>query len=402
MTSPLIAAVRLTYPVAGAPIQVTWPQNKTIKYEVDETVAAKYGPTIEKAFAAWTAVTDANVKFESAGVGNVRWGQDGVNSVTALDTLFKDQGFLALTTNWYDSKGVMTEADIQVDSTLVGSSYPALSTIEHEVGHLLGLDHSAVLSSIMYPYVSKDTTPNLDSDDRIAISGVYPRVDPALVGATLTGRVVNDSGGVYAAQVVAVNDRGEPVATGLTETTGDFTLEGVPAGNYRLYAEPLDGPVDSHNLAGVYASQKLTTFPTRFLSTSPMRVESGKVYGNLTINVSGAPPRLNPKYIGATPSTTDFALSSSPVTLKPASTMSVAVGGDGFTSGMTTFEVLNPNVKRVSDFHYASNFVWATFQVGADAPASSSTIQVSSGNESAMLTGALRIDGVVRARAVRH
>lgn len=404
---PSFAGVRLTYPVAGAPMQVAWPQNTAIRYEVDRTVADRYGTTIDKAFAAWTAVTDANVRFESAGVADVKWGEDGINSVTALDSLFKDQGFLALTTNWYDTKGMMTEADIQVDSSLVGSAYPALPTIEHEIGHLLGLDHSAVLSSIMYPYVAKDMTPNLDSDDRIAISGVYPKYDPALVGATLNGRVVNDSGGIFAAQVVAVNERGEPVATGLSETTGEFTLEGVPAGSYRLYAEPLDGPVDPRNLAGVYGAAKVTAFPTQFISGPAMHVDSGKVYGNLTINVAGVPPRLNPKYIGVSASGSDFTLNSSPITLKPGATMAIAVGGDGFTSGMTKFEVLNPSVKRISDFKYAANFAWATFQVSPDASGTSAIIQVSnSPTESAMLTGALRIDGPLantnRGRSVRH
>jgi hypothetical protein len=403
IASPLMAGVRLTYPVGGVSTEVAWPQNTSIRYEVDPAVAAKYGPTVDKAFAAWTAVTDANVKFESAGIGNVKWGQDGVNSVTTLDSLFKDQGFLALTTNWYDSKGVMTEADIQVDSTLVGSSYPALPTIEHEIGHLLGLDHSAVLSSIMYPYVAKDMTPSLDSDDRIAISGVYPKYDPSLVGATLTGRVVNDTGGVFAAQVVAMNERGEPVATSLTGSSGDFTLEGVPAGTYRVYAEPLDGPVEPRNLTGVYSAVKVTAFPTRFASSTPMRVDSGKVYGNLTVNVAGTPARLNPKFIGVSPSASaDFSLCSSPVMLKAGSTVSLAVGGDGFTSGMTTFEVLNPAFRRVSDFHYASNFAWATFEIAPDAAATSAVIQVTSGNETAMLTGALRLDGATRGRAVRH
>jgi hypothetical protein len=65
---------------------------------------------------------------------------------------------------------------------------------------------------------------------------------------------------------------------------------------------------------------------------------------------------------------------------------------------------MNPAVKRVGDFRYASNFVYATFQIAPNATTGSSVILVTSGNESAALTGALRIDGgspPSRARLVR-
>jgi hypothetical protein len=60
---------------------------------------------------------------------------------------------------------------------------------------------------------------------------------------------------------------------------------------------------------------------------------------------------------------------------------------------MTTFQVLSPAVKRVSDFRYAANFVYATFQIAPTAGSGSSVVMVTNGNESAALTGALRIDG---------
>src|SRR6185369_949059 len=172
----------------------------------------------------------------------------------------------------------------------------------------------------------------------------------------------------------------------LSDANGDFVLQAVPDGTYRVYAEPLDGPVDPRNLAGVWRDAKVTSFATRFAGGAPIRVVSGNVYGNLNINNAGAPVRLNPKWIGVTQGTSaDFALVSMPSTARPGQTISVAVGGDGFTSGMTTFDVLNPAVKRISDFHYAANFAYATFQVASDAPSGSSVILVTSGNESATL-----------------
>jgi hypothetical protein len=68
---------------------------------------------------------------------------------------------------------------------------------------------------------------------------------------------------------------------------------------------------------------------------------------------------------------------------------------------MTTFEVPNPSFHRVSDFRYAGNYVSANYRIDDDAAASSSVVLVKSGNESAALTGALRVISRVRNRVAR-
>jgi hypothetical protein len=410
---PSYAATRLTYPMSGAPTPVYWAKSAfPLSYIVDRRVATAFNGAegmVDKAFAAWTQVSDADITFRSLGVGDgLQAGPNGQNSVTLMDDLFKGQGFIAATTNWYDiPTGQMREADIQVDASMMKGDYNVQLALEHEVGHLLGLDHSGVLSSVMYPWVSKGGPTALTSDDTVAISAIYPKSDVSAMGATLQGRVMGDSGGIFAAQVVAVNDQGEPVATALTNNNGDFTLQPVPPGTYRLYAEPLDGPVDPRNLDGVWRDAKVVSFPTEFFGGS-IRVESGKIYGNLVVNSNGA-TLLNPKWVGVTPSgRTDFSLSAAPASLKAGDTVSIAVAGDGFTSGMTTFEVLNPGVRRLSDFKYAGNYVYALFSVGTNATSGSAVIEVRSGNETAMLTGALSVTGgqggggTPRVRAIRR
>ena len=49
----------------------------------------------------------------------------------------------------------------------------------HELGHNLGLEHSNVRSSIMYPYLLYDNT-RLHSDDIAGIQALYgrPKIDP--------------------------------------------------------------------------------------------------------------------------------------------------------------------------------------------------------------------------------
>ncbi|HEX6096498.1 MAG TPA: matrixin family metalloprotease [Thermoanaerobaculia bacterium] len=406
LSLPAFAATRMTFDIHGTATPIEWaPTAFPLRYDIDRRVTdlnPNAAAMIDRAFGAWQSLPDVSLRFESRGVvPAVKPGSDGI-SVSLADDLLSGQGAIAVTAYTFDSStGRMLDADIRLDPSIFDGVVNAQAALEHEVGHTLGLDHSAVLSSVMYPYVGPSgTQAELDADDRIAISTIYPKNDPTLRGATLQGRVLGDDGGIFAAQVVAVDEHGQPVASGLTNATGEFTLLTVPAGRYRLYVEPLDGPVVVSALQGTWRQAALKPFPTEFFPTT-IQVENGKVYGNLVMNTAGA-VRLNPRLIGATdPSATTVSLNSSPVAVRPGQTIKLTIGGDGFVSGMTEFEVLNPAFRRVSDFEYWGDAVSATFALAPDAPSASSVIVVRNGNEMATLTGALRVYGSRRARAIR-
>jgi hypothetical protein len=403
---PAYPAARLTYQLNGVAVPVSWETSAfPLRYAIDRRIVAakpEMESVIARAFAEWSAVDDASLTFAPAGVvDGARPGKDGQNSISVADDLFRDQHFLAVTTNWYDDRGHLAEADIQIDAGTLTGSCDFQQLVAHEVGHMLGLDHSGVLSSVMYPYVGKVGAQALDSDESIAISELYPKINRGEGGATLSGRVIGDGGPIFAAQVVALGPNGEPVASALTDPQGNFSLDGIPAGTYRLYAEPLDGPVDVQNLSGVWRNAKVKSFPTQFADGGAIAVQGGKVYGNLMLNVSGI-VQLNPKWIGASaPDASDVSLAAAPVLVHAGDTISLAVGGDGFTSGMTTFEIPSPSFHRVSDFRYASNYVSATYRIDSDVAAGSAVVLVKSGNESAALTGALRVAAKTRLRVAR-
>jgi hypothetical protein len=404
--APLFGAAQLTYSLPSGSQPVSWsPSAFPIQYQIDRRVASltpQGVALIDDAFAAWAAIPDTTVAFRDAGVADVKAGMDGRNTISVADALFRDQNYIALTTNWWDKDGRMTEADIEIDPVAANGKYNIQQLVEHEVGHFLGLDHSAVLSSVMFPYVGAGPTAPLDSDERLAIGYMYPKVDPALDAAILSGRITGDNGGIFAAQVVAIDQDGRPVATALTDEKGEFVMRGVPAGTYRLYTEPLDGPVETKNLSGVYQNAQMKAFPTRFLG-GPMRVESGKVYGNLVMNTAGS-VRLNPIWVGTCAANgVDAALSSNAITVRSGQSISLAVAGEGFVGGMTTFEVLTPGFHRTSEFRYGGNYVSATFTVDAKTQSGSAVILVSnSPTEQATLTGALRIQGAERVRVARR
>lgn len=404
---PLSGATRLTYTMGDSSVPVYWPKSAfPIAYQVDRRVTTTLpSGAVDRAFEVWSGAQDVDLTFNDLGVADgLKAGQDGKNVITMTDDLFANQKAIAVTSNWYDGNGKLTEADIQLDMSLSRSDYNIQSALAHEIGHVLGLDHSAVISAVMYPYVTRGTdAPALDSDDRVAIASIYPKTDPFMVGGTLHGKVIGDTGGIFAAQVVAVNEQGEPIATGLTNTLGEFELRGIPPGKYRVYAEPLDGPVDVRNLTGVWRQAKVTSFPTRFSDTTDIQVDTGKIIGNLIVNTSG-PNQLNPKWIGFNMTGSDqFNLSTTAAPVKPGQSITLAIAGDGFTSGMTKFEVMNPGFHRQGDFHYSANYMFATFNVDATAPGGSAVILVTNGNQNATLTGALRVaHAASRTRGVRR
>ncbi|HEX9985257.1 MAG TPA: matrixin family metalloprotease [Thermoanaerobaculia bacterium] len=409
LTLPAFGATRLTYPIKGQTTAVSWPAASfPIAYQIDRKILNQLPDAqtvVAGSFNTW-ALPETQISFREGNPvdASPRRVKDGRNVVSLASGLYEDDGFIALTTNWYTDSGDLYESDIELDPSLLKSDYNLSQTLGHEVGHLLGLDHSAVLSAVMYPWVGREKDAfTLDSDDRIAVSTIYPKndFDPTLATGTLQGRVSGDSGGVFAAQVVAVNEFGQPVATALTSATGDFELRGIPPGDYRIYAEPLDGPVDKNNLAGVWRSAKADPFRTQFYDDRPLRVEQGRVYGNIVMNGAGT-AQLNPRWIGiADEDANGFSLSTRPVTVKAGQRVVLAVAGDGFIP-TTEFEVLNPGFKRVSEFTHAANYVSATYEVKSGAPGGSAVILVRSGSETATLTGALRVQSAPKMRAVRR
>jgi len=246
------------------------------------------------AFATWTAAPNTGI-FVSRGpdtqVSSPAF--DGINLICfTCVTDFNSDGTLAVTftttangAGAADKHGSMSrfagqilDADIlfnpAVNFTTDGSGSSDLQTVvTHEIGHFLGLDHSAVVKATMFPFASP-LERTLSYDDVAAIAILYPKSSADFPTGNISGRVVmSDGTPVFGAHVFADSAtaalaysgaiRKTPIGT-LTMPDGTYQIQGVPPDRYTIAAEPLDGPVTNGDIATYSPAFGQTSVQTNF------------------------------------------------------------------------------------------------------------------------------------------
>ena len=275
--------------VGGAVGQVKWPTS-TVSWVLDPTQGSNItgsrslSTVMQASFDAWDAVTTANITFsrgaDSAGaIGS----GDNINRIKVNLTPAQYQtaagSALGLTlTNYNLVTGAILDADIifdptlpySTDTTTPATSYDLQSVATHEIGHMLGLDHSTILSATMFPRVSAGVNAPrvLSSDDIAGVSSIYP-TSAFLTRGSISGTVrLTSNASVYGAVVVAVDSNGQPAAHGVSDPSGYYTIYGLSPGTYTIYAEPMDqpySPSDQSTLNRVFPGPTISTgFGTRF------------------------------------------------------------------------------------------------------------------------------------------
>lgn len=219
---------------------------------------------IERSLDAWEKA--ANIKFQVSwtdkqSVSPTGKSGDGASLVTIAQTpenllLFGNDAEVvsARTRIFFNRKGFITEADIvlnpyeqfSTDGSFGGFDFEA--TLTHEIGHLLGLDHSSVTGATMNEHQGRNGVYNLPSyssrtlaeDDIAGIRALYgaklPEEDCCGV---IAGRLVQANGrAAKDFQVWAEESESGRVAAGvLSNADGVYRIEGLRSGQYKIYTQ---------------------------------------------------------------------------------------------------------------------------------------------------------------------
>lgn len=310
---------------------------------------------VRLAFQEWEKVPGSRVAFWEDTSASARsrtdWRSDDV-SLVLWDTTNESgfftpgTGLVAITPVDFDTRtGEILDADILFNGSKPFStdgdagSFDIQNIATHEVGHFVGLDHSAVVGATMNPFAyTRDTRlRSLATDDKAAATTIYPAAGEP---ASLQGFVKLNGTAISGAHVVAEDEQGRPASATLSDGNGFFHIRGLEPGTYAVYAEPLDGPVSNANFSLHTSNLRIDTgFGTTFWGATngrshpaePSRVQVG--FGQ----------RVDVGELSLLPQTSINVTSVSPNALTPGAELELAVGGVDVGRGADTKAVVIPS-----------------------------------------------------------
>jgi len=212
---------------------------------------------------------------------------DGVSLITiapATENLLafskKHQNASALTRVFFDERDRITEADIalnpnqQFSSDLTFDTYDLESVFTHEIGHLLGLEHTYMGSSVMFDGVPKNgfleaagLSRELSSEDVTNLRSLYGGKNDADCCGTIRIRA-SAADRKNSVEIFWVQDAatGALIQSRLAAAGNAVNFSGLSSGRYEIYSQP-KGSFSSVPHGSVSLNGTDVEIPTK----SPMR-----------------------------------------------------------------------------------------------------------------------------------
>lgn len=263
----LVAAhVRLRNPANGALLRWSTPSAVSIVVSStgsDDIADDSETSAVRLAVREWNRADGSALRLVENAAPAVRaradWESDDLHLVwfdeqNSSEWFTGSSGTVAITPVWFNSAGVIVDADVlfngrdwRFTTSRESGRFDVQDVATHELGHLLGLDHSPHDGASMYPYVDPAVLlhRSLSADD---VAGAR-HIAPSAAWGSVSGVLERASGGaLVGAHVVARTLDGHPRAATLSDAGGAWTLRGLAAGEYEIYCTPLDAAVGPGNL----------------------------------------------------------------------------------------------------------------------------------------------------------
>ena len=388
------AHVRLIYSGNGNALYWTAPQSISVVINSDgsdDLEDQTHVPALRNAVDAWNGVTGSRARLIENTSTQAQASRNWSSSQYHMMLFDEDNssgffppgsGIVAVTPLTFFTTGQIIDADVLFNggsfnftTSSESGGFDVQDVATHELGHLLGLDHSGCAGATMYPYVDPTVIlhRSLSADDARGIESVYPVSQKGSIKGSV--RRAGPGSVVKGAWVGARDSQGRLVGAALTNSTGNFTLSSMPPGTYRVYATPLDYPVSASNLGAGRTIQ--TDFESTLSSTITVSGTSATNMGSLLVGDDTLLSLGRPS--------DDY-----PLRVSTGETTSLVVRGAGLGNGVT-LEASDPSMV-ISNVVWLSSRVSFKLSVPLGSPLGHADLTVTdSGGQVSILSAALEV-----------